>query len=65
MDQCLAEPAVDKRLSNRHKNCQHGNQTKLLGQKQTGQNNGDDKLNPLLAEAFKKAPEEGTQCPAF
>ena len=30
LDQCLAEPAVDKRLSNCHEDRQHGNQTKLF-----------------------------------
>ena len=52
LDQCLAEPAVDKRLSNCHKDCQHGDQAELFGKKQPCQDDRDDKLDSLLAETF-------------
>lgn len=65
LNQCLPKPAVDKRLCNCHENCQHGDQTKFFRKKQPGQDNGDDKLDPLLANAFEKAPKKGVQCFVF
>ena len=58
LDKRLAKTAVDKRLGDRHKDCQHGNQAKLLRQKQSGQDNHDDKLDPLLTKPLEKTPEK-------
>ena len=60
LNQCLAEPAIDKRLSNCYEDCQHGNQTKFLREKQSGQNDRDNNLDSLLAETFGPAPKKGT-----
>ena len=58
LDKRLAKTAVDKRLSDRHKDCQHGNQAELRRQKQSGQDNRDDKLDSLLTNPLEEAPEK-------
>ena len=52
LDQSLAEPAVDNRLGNCHEDRQHRDQSKFFRKKQPGQDDQDDKLDSLLAEAF-------------
>jgi len=52
LNQGLAEPAIDKRLGNRHEDRQHRDQSKFFREKQPGQNDQDNKLDSLLAEPF-------------
>ena len=52
LDQSLPKTAIDERLCNCHENRQHGNQAKFFREKQAGQDDGDEKLDSLLTEAF-------------
>jgi len=58
LDQCRTKTAVDERLGDSHEDRQHRDQAELLRQKQAGQNNRNEKLDPLMSDPLEGAPEQ-------